>query len=575
MTRTQQWLFICSIGPVQGFIAAARSSRDLAYGSWLLSELAKTAARIIAEREGFEALIFPAPEREEELAQGSDLSVANKVVAVVQNDPETLAKTAQKALHDFLMAAWGSIEKALDKAVDGDLARRQLEDLLEFYWVAAPLSPGQYKDTRDLCEQALSARKATRDFGSYEGVSRFKSSIDGWREHVLTKIPDHAARPNAQQMRLYKLRNGELLSGVDLLKRWGKSSKVERYKSVSHLAALPFAEGLGIEKADALQKALAQLFTQKGASSFVNDYSVFYPSEVRAAFRDKGLVEEVLQEQQRFLTEYAGKRRPAPYYALLLADGDFMGKVIDERTTAEEHRELSRALSEFAKEVPKIIADYKGVTVYAGGDDILAYLPLHTALDCVQVLSERFAQVMSPFTVNDEDGGQKSPTLSAGLVIAHHLEPLSDVLALARRAEKAAKAVPGKKALAVTLNKRSGVERTVKSGLSTLVERLGTMTRWWLDGTLSKGTAYELEHLAREMEDVLPDEALRAEAARILKRKRESGGGQEVKKEVIAKMEQWLSDQKIPLSELAQEMIIANEFARAQEQAQGKEKEAA
>ncbi len=98
------------------------------------------------------------------------------------------------------------------------------------------------------------------------------------------------------------------------------------------------------------------------------------------------------------------------------------------------------------------------------------------------------------------------------------------------------------------------------------------MTRWWLDGTLSKGTAYELEHLAREMEDVLPDEALRAEAIRILKRKRESGGGQEVKKEVITKMEQWLRDQKIPVSELAQEMIIANEFARAKAQAQGKER---
>ena len=38
------YLFLCSIGPVQDFIAAARSSRDPAYGSWLLSELAKTDA---------------------------------------------------------------------------------------------------------------------------------------------------------------------------------------------------------------------------------------------------------------------------------------------------------------------------------------------------------------------------------------------------------------------------------------------------------------------------------------------------------------------------------------------------
>ena len=36
------------IGPVQEFIAAARRSRDLWFGSWLLSELSKAAARGIA-----------------------------------------------------------------------------------------------------------------------------------------------------------------------------------------------------------------------------------------------------------------------------------------------------------------------------------------------------------------------------------------------------------------------------------------------------------------------------------------------------------------------------------------------
>jgi CRISPR-associated protein Cmr2 len=38
------YLFLVNIGPVQDFIASARRSRDLWYGSWLLSELAKAAA---------------------------------------------------------------------------------------------------------------------------------------------------------------------------------------------------------------------------------------------------------------------------------------------------------------------------------------------------------------------------------------------------------------------------------------------------------------------------------------------------------------------------------------------------
>jgi len=43
-----KYLLICSIGPVQDFIATARRSRDLWYGSWMLSELAKSAAWYIA-----------------------------------------------------------------------------------------------------------------------------------------------------------------------------------------------------------------------------------------------------------------------------------------------------------------------------------------------------------------------------------------------------------------------------------------------------------------------------------------------------------------------------------------------
>ena len=47
-----------TIGPVQDFIAAGRRSRDLWYGSHLLSELSRRVAREIASRGG--KLIFPA-----------------------------------------------------------------------------------------------------------------------------------------------------------------------------------------------------------------------------------------------------------------------------------------------------------------------------------------------------------------------------------------------------------------------------------------------------------------------------------------------------------------------------------
>ena len=56
-----KYLFQVSIGPVQDFIASARRTRDLKFGSELLSELSKAAAKQISEKCGIESLIFPAP----------------------------------------------------------------------------------------------------------------------------------------------------------------------------------------------------------------------------------------------------------------------------------------------------------------------------------------------------------------------------------------------------------------------------------------------------------------------------------------------------------------------------------
>jgi len=40
-----KYLLACSIGPIQGFIAAARRTRDFWFGSFLLSEISRAAAK--------------------------------------------------------------------------------------------------------------------------------------------------------------------------------------------------------------------------------------------------------------------------------------------------------------------------------------------------------------------------------------------------------------------------------------------------------------------------------------------------------------------------------------------------
>src|SRR5260221_1422362 len=90
-------LMIFSIGPVQDFIAAARRRRDLWYGSWMLSELSRAAAKAVLEQSG--ELIFPSDPL-------TISSVPNKIVAtIMSNDPKyprEFAGKVEKAVRGYL-----------------------------------------------------------------------------------------------------------------------------------------------------------------------------------------------------------------------------------------------------------------------------------------------------------------------------------------------------------------------------------------------------------------------------------------------------------------------------------------
>src|SRR6266705_2867854 len=94
-----KYLFLVSIGPVQDFIASARRTRDLAFGSWFLSELSRAAARAIVDQNGLESLIFPAPASIDMLdPYRRDFLVANKLIALMPQDPQNLSKDVREAV---------------------------------------------------------------------------------------------------------------------------------------------------------------------------------------------------------------------------------------------------------------------------------------------------------------------------------------------------------------------------------------------------------------------------------------------------------------------------------------------
>ncbi len=67
------YLLLVSLGPVQDFIASARRTRDLHFGSWFLSELSRAAAYEIVTQNKRENLIFPYPDKVELLMPSGDV----------------------------------------------------------------------------------------------------------------------------------------------------------------------------------------------------------------------------------------------------------------------------------------------------------------------------------------------------------------------------------------------------------------------------------------------------------------------------------------------------------------------
>jgi len=590
------YLFILAVGPVQEFIATARRSRDLWFGSWLLSELAKAAAHrlVVEHNNNLDCLIFPRPETLEDLnGTNQSFSVPNKIVALVTTEPKVIGKRIGESLLKRLESIRDNAFQNMDgKKFELDKAEAQVNDLLEYFWAAVPLedpqNPIEYQKARKQVEALLAARKTTREFSQPSWASNVpKSSLDGLRESVIPESAYALPNADAEQRRQiayrlwlnYRVREGERLCGVGLLKRHGNRGNDDSFFSTSHVAALPLmarfkeADRAEIENYINVIQSSNQLDRQekRQALGHVSHSFDYYDGHLLFAERlpeligedasRKPLLELAKQALRRLLDKTLGKSRsPLPYYALLHADGDRMGKAIDAQKSITAHQKLSSQLTAFARGVKKIVESHKGSLVYAGGDDVLAFLPLHTVLACARELADTFRKQMAEFEIKEQDQ-MFTPTLSVGIAITHHIEPLADALQLARAAEKKAKQIEGKDALAITLSKRSGVDRTVSAKWGTLDQRLDLFIALHRLDLIPDGAAYEFKKLSLDLSSV--PKAIQPEAERILKRKRAKRGEEEIQKTIVTKV----LEGNTSITALADELIIAGYLAQATEQA--------
>lgn len=511
-----RYLLTLSIGPVQDFIAAARRTADLQAGSQLLQQLAMHLAQHIQGKGG--TLIFPA---------SAEQPGPNKVVATIEtDDPAAFAQQLHEVAVQWLWQQWQSARERMPNVpLDEHLAEEQIKQFLEFYAAWVPLN-GDYAQARHQAERLLAGRKALRDFRQVPcRPGRPKSPLDPSRDTVLKLDAGLRIPEQAQQEPLF-LKRTEYLDAVSMLKRLKGEKGVPSTSYMAAQAILPIAD----------QQAVTELERiADNAPGAVDIGDLMFPTRVQEEVEEgeprlsrylKDRLTEIDQLRRQILDSLSPRLSECPsYYAILAADGDRMGQCISAQRDMDSHRRLSAALAEVAEEMKKVVNQHHGYTVYAGGDDLLAFLPVNQILSCACELAAAFRKAMEPF----RGGSSEAGTLSIGVAIVHRMEMLQQSLEWAREAEREAKR--WRNAIAIALHTRGGVPLTAVTAFKDDPYLDGW--RQWLKAFragLTRGFPYELQYLAREVENAsLSIDSLRAEAMRIFDRKTGREGSAAVK----------------------------------------------
>lgn len=365
----------------------------------------------------------------------------------------------------------------------------------------------------------------------------------------------------------------------------------------AHVARSPFDPGLEIQTPG----RLPGLGRRQGYDAYLA-YESRLPEIIEefADVRDpRAALARVVPALRRLVAVVGAE--PTRYYGFLLADGDHMGSTIEQLGRMGAHRRLSRALDEFASGARDIVDQHGGSLVYAGGDDVLALVPLHTALRCARQLHDDFAAKLAPATA----GATRAPTLSIGLGVVHHLMDLTAAREIAKRAEALAKrrvdatGAVVKDALGIVVSKRSGPDLEWVRGWGTVGARdeRGTLGSWTLpgrsdgpDGTIEawcrlyRGEAIPDKAAYDVLEAIAPFELRSAGTAdagadanmiaslvkRVLARKRHSRGVAELGGGFFQKLEDRFGPDPLRgARELATELQVSRVFLQAYEMAFG------
>ena len=376
---------------------------------------------------------------------GSLESPAANIILAKVSDPEKAACEAKQAALKMLKSRMDEVTSRMDELgseVNRPLAEAQIEEFLEWFAAWTPLAhDSSYEEARRRCAELMAMRKATRSFGPSPSIAGLpKSPLDPGFDTVLKT--DYSQKVLLDDARLNKR---ETLDAVSLIKRFAKFKR-SSFPSTRTIAAYHLRDP---EDWDQLHRSLRK--THQDAIDI---------GEVLVS-PDRELLESLSPEQRALRQNLVQGRRLRGYYAILRADGDNMGSLLSSIRSESLHREFSLVLGrDFALQVRGVVEQqHQGVLVYSGGDDVLALLPVDTAINCGYELRALFQKTVEQF-VRKLGIADIRQGLTVGIAVVHFYESLQAGLDFAHNLETSGKRVPGKDALAIGVRTRSGGDTT-------------------------------------------------------------------------------------------------------------------
>lgn len=472
-------IFYLTIGPVKSTIVNSRKMRDMYSGSLLLSALMTKAIEKLKSMKNVQIII---PYLEEKALQNQKPNVPNKVIATVSIDNEVEKETLGREIEGLIVNEFKSIcNKVFEKCKIklSEEAEAQLERYLNIYWLFQD-STNYIEDYKKAIEKMQSIKKL-RAFNQIDEVPGRKCSLYPdcnavfYKCNASGKAPSYIDKNSAREIvgdgdkdLKYALKPGESLCAFAFTKR------------MLHLIDDIYDPQFTSVKSMLLKSRICNF---QNCSEIVMEilFGLYAGNEPSEGEYSQNEINEAKNSFEKYKSQ-----KITPYYAVVKLDGDNMGDAYNQCCSIEDQTNLSEKTSKFASAAKEIALNNKGQCIYAGGEDILMFLPIDTLFSAIKDLSEKYSELI----------GEKH-TFSAGIVIAHYHQPLKYVMTKVYEAEKASKIYRAEKnAFAMYLIKRSGESVEIVNGFENKVHNfliIGKVAKLLCDKGFSHSYIYNLK----------------------------------------------------------------------------------